>query len=78
MMGNASRIGSGGTVKSVLKVGSGQTVRDSSENIRDIGSQLEKKKTNVKKDDPNSGADFFKDVIHEIKKEERKFKKAEM
>ena len=77
-MGN--RIASGGTVKSVLKVGSGQTVRDSSENIREIGSQLEKKKTliNNNKDDPNSGADFFKDVIHEIKKEERKFKRAEM
>ena len=31
MLGNANRIGSGGAIKSVLKVGSGQTVRNSDE-----------------------------------------------
>ena len=76
MIGN--RLTSGGTMRSVLKVGSGQQVRNSNEDIRDIGGQQEKKKVNVNKDDPNGGADYFKDVIHEIKREERKFKRATM
>ena len=76
MLGIANRIGSGQTIKSVLKVGSGQTVRNSNEDSREFDQKQEKRKVN--KDDPNSGADYFKDVIHEIKKEERKFKRATM
>ena len=59
-----------------MKVTSGQNVRNSNEDSREFDQKQEKRK--VKKDGPNSDADYFKDVIHEIKKEERKFKRAEM
>ena len=79
----ASKVGSGGNLKSALKIGSAQGGRNdglksSNEDSREIGGHQEKKKVNkADPNNPNSGADFFKDVIHEIKREERKFKKAE-